>query len=202
MKKVQIIQISIFCLIILISYFTYNYLNYENKTQISQGKKKEENQNKTLKNYEMEDSNISNKILDLSYKSIDEGGNIYEIDSVSGAVDGKEKNLLLLKEVNAKIKILNKGIVLINSKNAKYNKLTLNTHFYEDVSLIYEDHNIKSDDLFLKYTDKEVVISNNVSYKHKSNNLMADVINMDLISKISKIYMTEKGEKVKAVIKN
>ena len=36
----------------------------------------------------------------------------------------------------------------------------------------------------------------NVSYKHKSNNLMADVINMDLISKISKIYMTaEKGEK-------
>ena len=123
MKKTQIIQISIFCLIILISYFTYNYLNYENKTQISQGKKKEENQNKTLKNYEMEDSNISNKILDLSYKSIDEGGNIYEIDSVSGAVDGKEKNLLLLKEVNAKIKILNKGIVLINSKNAKYNKL-------------------------------------------------------------------------------
>ena len=99
-------------------------------------------------------------------------------------------------------KILNKGIILINSKNAKYNKLSLNTHFYEDVSLIYEDHNIKSDDLFLKYTDKEVVISNNVSYKHKSNNLMADVINMDLISKISKIYMTEKGEKVKAVIKN
>ena len=40
MKKTQIIQISIFCLIILISYFTYNYLNYENKTQISQGKKK------------------------------------------------------------------------------------------------------------------------------------------------------------------
>ena len=39
----------------------------------------------------MEDSNISNKILDLSYKSIDEGGNIYEIDSVSGAVDGKKK---------------------------------------------------------------------------------------------------------------
>ena len=172
------------------------------KLKYLKARKKEENQNKTLKNYEMEDSNISNKILDLSYKSIDEGGNIYEIDSVSGAVDGKEKNLLLLKEVNAKIKILNKGIVLINSKNAKYNKLTLNTHFYEDVSLIYEDHNIKSDDLFLKYTDKEVVISNNVSYKHKSNNLMADVINMNLISKISKIYMTEKGEKVKAVIKN
>ena len=120
------------------------------KLKYRKARKKDENQNKTLKNYEMEDSNISNKILDLSYKSIDEGGNIYEIDSVSGAVDGKEKNLLLLKEVNAKIKILNKGIVLINSKNAKYNKLTLNTHFYEDVSLIYEDHNIKSDDLFLK----------------------------------------------------
>ena len=31
---------------------------------------------------------------------------------------------------------------------------------------------------------------------------MADVINMDLISKISKIYMTKKKKKVKAVIKN
>ena len=102
MKKTQIIQISIFCLIILISYFTYNYLNYENKTQISQGKKKEENQNKTLKNYEMEDSNISNKILDLSKNLIDEGGNIYEIDSVSGAVDGKEKIFFCLRRLMLK----------------------------------------------------------------------------------------------------
>ena len=43
--------------------------------------------------------------------------------------------------------------------------VSLDTHFYENVNLIYQDHDIKSDDLFLKYSDKEVKISNNVYYK-------------------------------------
>ena len=59
-----------------------------------------------------------------------------------------------------------------------------------------------SDDIFLKYTEKEVEISNNVKYIFKNNNLAADIMNFDLIKKVSKIYMTNKKDKVKVKIKN
>ena len=68
-------------------------------------------------------------------------------------------------------------LLYINSDKAIYNKLTLDTHFYDNVNLNYLNHIIKSDDLFLKYLDKEVKISNNVMYNDNKNLLEADVEN-------------------------
>ena len=83
-----------------------------------------------------------------------------------------------------------------------YNKISLDTHFYENVNLTYKDHNIKSDDLFLKYSDKKVKISNNVYYESENSKLIADEVTMNLLNKVSKIYVTNKKKKVKAIIKN
>ena len=94
------------------------------------------------------------------------------------------------------------GIFLVESNNATYNKLTLDTHFSGDVNLHYLDHIIKSEDLFLKYLNKEVKISNNVKYNSNNNLLEADEIYLDLVSRTSKIYMKDKTQKVKAIIKN
>ena len=54
----------------------------------------------------------------------------------------------------------------------------------------------------MKYIDKEIKISNNVKYKNNENLLEADQVNLDLVSKTSKIYMNDKTKKVIAVIKN
>ena len=201
MSRSFIIQIGILTLIVVISYLTFLYLN---KNEIS--KSVDSTELKTIKktqiNEQIADSQISNKILDLAYKSSDDKGNIYEINSVSGSIEDKNENVLLLEEVTAKIIIKNYGTFLIESGKAKYNKVNLNTHFFSNVNLYYLNHSIKSEDLFLKYIDKEIKISNNVVYKNQNNRLKADEIDLDMITKTSKIYMKDEKNKVKAFIKN
>ena len=83
-----------------------------------------------------------------------------------------------------------------------YNKVSLDTHFYENVNLKYQNHDIKSDDLYLEYSEKKVKISNNVHYESQNSELIADEVTMNLLTKVSKIYMTNKKKKVKAIINN
>ena len=198
MKKAQMLQISILVLILIISYFTYNYLNYNRAHEVTKTEN-EINSSKKVEEVELKNSNV---IEELSYKSLDDSGNIYEINSVSGTIFEENENILLLKKVSAKILIIGHGTVYISSNEAKYDRVNLDTHFFGDSSLIYHDHNVASDDIFLKYTEKEVEISNNVKYIFKNNNLAADIMNFDLIKKVSKIYMTNKKDKVKVKIKN
>ena len=201
MNKSLIIQTCILTIILLIGYFTFSYLNKD----VNLGSK--DIKSKKIEETELEPTNkgnttLSNKILDLSYRSSDDKGNTYEIKSVSGSIDEENENILFLKNVTAKISIFNYGTFEVKSKNAKYNKLTLDTHFFNDVNLLYLDHIINSGDLFLKYIDKEVKITNNVKYNYNNNLLRADEIYLDLVKKTSQIYMKDKNKKVKGIIKN
>ena len=93
--------------------------------------------------------------------TIDEEGNSYVIQSKSGKVSEKDKNILILKEVIGVIKIKDTDEIIILSDIAEYNKITLDTHFYHNVKLAYEDHSINSDSLFMNYIDKNINIRKN-----------------------------------------
>tara|TARA_Y100001958_G_C21226381_1_gene551834 strand:- start:210 stop:815 length:606 start_codon:yes stop_codon:yes gene_type:complete len=201
MSRSLLIQIGILALIVFIGYLTFLYLNkneFSKSVDSTELKKIQE----TQINEQIANSQISNQILDIAYKSSDDRGNIYEINSVSGKIEDKNENVLILEDVTAKIIIKNYSTFLIKSGKAKYNKLNLNTHFFSNVNLYYLNHSIKSEDLFLKYIDKEIKISNNVVYKNQNNRLEADEIDLDMITKTSKIYMKDEKNKVKAFIKN
>ena len=201
MTKSHFIQFGIIVLIILIIYLTYNYinksrkdLNIVEKTELNKLVEKEISNN--------EETLDKNVISELTYKSLDDNGNVYEINSDSGTIQENDKSTLQLKNVEAKILVYGHGTVYIFSDNALYNKVSLDTHFYENVNLIYQDHDIKSNDLFLEYSDKKVKISNNVYYVSENSKLIADEVTMNLLNKVSKIYMTNKNKKVKAIINN
>ena len=201
MSRSLLIQIGILALIVFIGYLTFLYLNkneFSKSVDSAELKKIQE----TQINEQIANSQISNQILDIAYKSSDDRGNIYEINSVSGKIEDKNENVLILEDVKAKIIIKNYSTFLIKSGKAKYNKLNLNTHFFSNVNLYYLNHSIKSEDLFLKYIDKEIKISNNVVYNNQNNRLEADEIDLDMITKTSKIYMKDEKNKVKAFIKN
>ena len=85
---------------------------------------------------------------------------------------------------------------------AKYNKSNLNTHFYENVELKFKDHNLTSSNVYLNYIKKKIKISDNINYYDKTNKMTADIIEYDLLTKISKVYMLDKTEKIKGLIKN
>ena len=201
MRRSLFIQIGIWTLIVFIGYLTFLYLN-KNEFSKSVDSTELETIKETQINEQIANSQITNQILDIAYKSSDDRGNIYEINSVSGKIEDKNENVLILEDVTAKIIIKNYSTFLIKSGKAKYNKLNLNTHFFSNVNLYYLNHSIKSEDLFLKYIDKEIKISNNVVYKNQNNRLKADEIDLDMITKTSKIYMKDEKNKVKAFIKN
>ena len=201
MTRSYFIQFSIMVLIILLIYLTYNYINKSGKDSniVEKTKSNKLVEKKISKNGETLDKNV---ISQLTYKSLDDNGNVYEINSDSGTIQENDKSTLQLKNVEAKILVYGHGTVYIFSDNALYNKVSLDTHFYENVNLIYQDHDIKSNDLFLEYSDKKVKISNNVYYVSENSKLIADEVTMNLLNKVSKIYMTNKNKKVKAIINN
>ena len=194
MRKSLLIQTLISILIIIIIFFSYKFFFHEEqKNQVSLLSKTDEN------SIEKKDDNL---IEDLNYNSTDKNGNIYEIFSKTGMVDKENIDVLHLKKVRAVIKIKNYGIINVYSDFAKYNKSNLNTHFYENVSLKFKDHNITSNNIHLNYLAKKIKITNNISYYDKNNKMTADVIEFDLLTKMSKIYMMDKANKIKGLIKN
>ena len=195
MSKQLKIQLGIFVLIVIL--FSYFYYSVSKDDDI-------EKKNLSLSNFDTKENNenFSNKIFDIKYKSTDKTGNQYEISSVSGESGIEKPEILKLIDVEGKISILNKDTVLIYSDFAKYDKETLNTHFFGNVRLIYENHNINSDDLFLNFFDKQTLVKNNIYYTDQQNKLFADIIEIDLITKISKVYMLEKEKKLQVEIKN
>ena len=147
------------------------------------------------------DNNIDNKILELKYNAVDAEGNSYIIESNTGKVSDKEKNVLILKKVKGIIKIQNSEDIIILSDFANYNKVTLDTYFYDNVKLSFDGHSIDSNELFMNYIDKNISIKNNVRYKGYNNKLYADILEIDLVTKFSKIYMLDKQKKVKVELK-
>ena len=147
------------------------------------------------------DNNIDNKILELKYNAVDVDGNSYIIESNAGKVSDKEKNVLILEKVTGIIKIQDSEDIIILSDFANYNKTTLDTYFYDNVRLKYDGHSIDSDELFMNYIDKNINIRNNVRYKGLNNKLYADIVEIDLVTKFSKIYMLDKQKKVKVELK-
>lgn len=195
MSKQLKIQLGIFVLIVVI--FSYFYYSVSKEDNI-------EKKNLSLSNLDTKEvnENFSNKISDIKYKSSDKTGNQYEISSASGESEIDNPEVLNLVDVEGKISILNKETVLIYSDFAKYDKDSLNTHFYGNVRLIYGNHNINSDDLFLNFFDKQTLVKNNIYYTDQQNKLFADIIEIDLMTKISKVYMLEKQKKILVEIKN
>lgn len=195
MSKQLKIQLGIFVLIVVL--FSYFYYSVSKEDNIDK-------QNLSLSNLDTKEvnENFSNKISDIRYKSSDKTGNLYEISSASGESEIENPEVLNLVDVEGKISILNKETVLIYSDFAKYDKDSLNTHFYGNVRLIYGNHNINSDDLFLNFFDKQTLVKNNIYYTDQQNKLFADIIEIDLMTKISKVYMLEKQKKILVEIKN
>ena len=194
MRKSLLIQTAILSLIIIIIFSSYKFFLYE------QQNKEEKVLAKIEKN--IIEKKDTNKIEDLNYSSTDENGNIYEIFSKVGIVDKKDVNILYLNKVKAIIKIKNSGVINLSSDFAKYNKSNLNTHFYENVKLNFQDHNLTSGNVYLNYIKKKIKISDNINYYEKNNKMTADIIEYDLLTKISNVYMLDKTKKIKGLIKN
>ena len=191
MKHKTIIQFifGVFFLIIL-SLFYFKYFSSNKQSSITQ------NTNDNFKSLEAE----GNLIKDMKYENTDISGNKYFIYSEYGEVDINNPDIILMKNVFAKVEIFKKDTIYINSFSAKYNLINYETNFNKDVELKYLDHVIFTENMDLSFQKNFAWLYTDVVYKSSDYELFADKIEIDLITKNSKIY-TNNSKKVKIIKK-
>jgi len=142
----------------------------------------------------------NNLIKDMSYETTDDQGNKYLIYSEYGEVNADEPDIILMKNVVAKIQLFEKDTIYINSLSAKYNIINYETNFNKDVQLSYLDHEVFAENIDLSFQKNFVWLNTNVIYRNHDYELFADKIEIDLITKNSKIF-TNESKKVKIIKK-
>ena len=184
-KKIRNTLIIIFGLTLLI--IIYNHFSDEEKIS-SIDSKVISSESKTKKS--------SNLIKDLSYSTKDLKGNEYIINAVEGEIDLKNPNIIFLSNVSARI-ILNDGnVIYITSNDGIYNSENYDTIFSKNVKVDYLDNKITGEYLDFSIIRNIMIISDNVIYNNMENRLFADVVEVTIDTKDTKIYMLDEDKKV------
>ena len=190
MKKI-IIQLFLVMIILIISFiFQQKYFNKDNKD--------------ILKNRSDVDINNSEKnsfIEALNYTAEDLKGNKYTIESKNANYEEINSEIIIMTEVLATIDLVNSENIEIYAKKAVYNTLNQDTSFSNGVLINYSYHSIKSKNLDLSFNKKTAFIYNNIIYKNLNTTLRADKIEIDLITKDSKVFMYDKSKNIKIISK-
>ena len=182
MKKIYIIFIIIFFLTIFV-FLYFKYLKEEKVTKIE------------AKNTE-DIVYSSNIIEDVYYSSKDAKGNEFIIKASQGEIDYKQNEIIYLTNVKALIKLTNSNDIEITSKYGKYNSNNYDTIFSRNVVIDYLDNKITGEYLDFSIRGDLMIISRDVVYTNLENILKADVIEINISTKDTKIFMYKNNEKV------
>jgi len=183
MNKKSLVQYTLLFFIIIITVSFFNVYIFKKKDALINNEVKKEAQSDTIQ--------------DLQYLSSDTEGNTYQINAKSGFSNEGDMDLIYLNDVNAKIIFDNNRVITVTAKKAKYNNNNYDTDFYDNVTLVYGNHHLTSDNLQVKFSENYAKISDNVICKDFFTKLYADMIEVDLLKRTSKISMFKDEQKVK-----
>ena len=138
----------------------------------------------------------SNILKDIEYNTKDKDGNEYLIKALEGEIDFSKPNILFLTNVSALIRLNTSEVITINSNYGKYNSENNDTIFSKNVIVNYLDNKITAEYLDFSLEKNLMLISRNVVYSNPKNTLKADVVEINIKSRDTKIFMYEKDKKV------
>ena len=188
MQKKIILQIALFLSSILIILLIFNIYYNGNETNSS---------NTFLSNIDTntKNENIIKKIYYISRNN----KNVYEIMSETGNIDLENPSIIFMKNVTAKITFVNSASIDIASKFAKYNNETYKTDFLESVVVKHLNHIINAENMTISMEDNLATLNKNVVYKNLDIKLIADKVEIDLLTKDAKIFMDNSYKKVQII---
>ena len=189
MNRKILIQIFLFLFFLIsIAFFYYTYF-YSKENRVIVSISTEE-----LKSFDSK----NNLIEDLEYFSVDAKGNKFLIKSKYGEISTENSSLIMMENVEANINLVNKEIIIINSDFAKYNNKSFDTTFSNNVTLEYLDNKIRADNIDLFFQKSFAQAYNSVIYTNPTTKFFADKLEIDLITKNSKVFM-KNGKKIKII---
>ena len=167
---------------------------------------KEKNQKETsLKTSKIISTEIDNEtgtlIKDINYSFSDPSGNYYELFSEYGKLDIQNSDKMFMTNVKALIYLKDSPPIKIVSKYANYNKINHETNFFVNVELTHLVHKATSENLDISFNNNKASMYKNIVYNKPGTQLTADRLEIDLITKNTKIFMNNKSEKIKIINK-
>ena len=182
MKKKNII---FFLIIFLLISSLIIFLKYSKKESVSK-----------IEEDVLEEPYKSNIMEDVSYSSKDAKGNEYIVNASKGEIDYDRPNIIYLTNVRAFIKLTNSNDVTITSDFGKYNTNNFDTIFSKNVEINYLDNKITGEYLDFSIGRNSMIISKKVVYTNIENILKADVVEINVTTKDTKIFMYKDNKKV------
>ncbi|MAV55993.1 MAG: LPS export ABC transporter periplasmic protein LptC [Candidatus Pelagibacter sp.] len=151
-------------------------------------KKKEEAkriEKKEIKKIKLEDKDkeIKNFVKDVEYTSVDEGGNRFRLLANSGKTNNTNKNILDLENVRGEIKSDKRDTIFITSDYAEYNISNLDSKFYENVIIDYQDKKISCVNFDINMSTNKAVAYNDVIITDPKSTMKAGIVEFDLKTK-------------------
>ncbi len=190
MDRKNIVRYSIVTFLLILSIFFYfRSSQKENLGEVTENKKSEN----------LISANI---IKNVNYESEDAKGNIYIIDASEGEIDKTNSDIIFLTDVRGLIKLKDSDDINITSNFGKYNINNYDTIFTKNVIIDYLDNKITGNYLDFSIERNSMIISKDVIYTNTENILKTDVVEIDIKTKDTKIFMLEDKKKVNIKSKN
>ena len=188
MNKKTVTQIFlIFLIFFIILYFYLKYFNNNSKILEDNLVKEDSVTNK---------NNMSTYIDNIDYVSFDSNENRYQITANQAEVKSENPDLMFLTNIVAYVFVKNSDTVKITSDFGQYNSKNYDTIFSKNVLIIYSDHKIFAEHLNFSFLKNLGIITKNVIYNKDKKDLFADKIEMNLLTKDTKIFMNDANVEV------
>jgi LPS export ABC transporter protein LptC len=181
----QILMVLVIFIISLWFYLKYFTKNFEDVKETPVIEKIDENQNTT-----------STYINDINYVSTDAKGNKYQITAKQAEIKIENSDVMFLRDVVAYVFIKDSDKIKITSNLSKYNTKNYDTIFSENVIVMYPGQKITGEYLDFSLLNNLGTFTTNVIYTGEKTNLFADKIEMNLITRDTKIFMIDSEKKV------
>lgn len=144
---------------------------------------------------------VKNLVKDIEYTSVDQKGNKFFLLATSGRSNMNNNDILDLKDVRGKITSDIRDTIYIVSDFGQYNSVNLNSKFYKNVVINYQDKEITCINFDINMETNKAIAYNNVVITDPKSVMKAGIVEFDLKTKNLNINPESISEEIE-VIKN
>ena len=132
---------------------------------------------------EIEKAKTKNLVKDVEYTSLDQKGNRFILLASSGKSNVNNSDILDLINVRGKITSDTRDTIYIVSDFAQYNSINLNSKFYENVIINYQDKEITCKNFDINMNTNKAIAYNDVLIVDPKSEMKAGIVEFDLKTK-------------------
>ena len=167
------------------------------KTKINKIEEKEKNKN--LEINKIENKKVKNLVKNVEYTSVDQKGNKFYLIARSGKSNVNNNDILDLDNVKGEITSETRDTIYIESDYAQYNTVSLNSQFYQNVIINYQDKEITCINFDINMETNKAVAYNDVLITDPKSKMKAGIVEFDLKTKNININPESAIEKIEVV---